>query len=46
MPNVSFVQLSNSVEVYDVLEVTLNVEQPKGESAYTDVFVNASFFAQ
>ena len=43
LPNISLVQSSNSVEVYDFLEVTLNVEQPNGKSAFTEVFVNASF---
>ena len=32
LPNVTFVQSSNSVEVYDFLEVTLNVEQPNGKA--------------
>jgi len=43
LPNITFVQSSNSVEVYDFHEVTLNVEQPNAQNPFTDVFVNASF---
>ena len=43
LPNITFVQSSNSVEVYDFLEVTLNVDQPNAQNPFTDVFVDASF---
>jgi hypothetical protein len=43
LPDITFVQSSNSVEVYDFLEVTLNVEQPSVRNPFTDVFVHAKF---
>lgn len=43
LPNITFVQSSNSVEVYDFLEVALNVEQPNALNPFADVFVHAKF---
>jgi hypothetical protein len=43
LPHITFVQSSNSIEMYDFLDVILNVDQPNAQNPFTDAFVDASF---
>ncbi|HXH86570.1 MAG TPA: DUF4038 domain-containing protein [Nitrospira sp.] len=43
LPEMTFSQSSDSVEVYDFLEVAINVAKPTAQNPFTEVFVTGSF---
>lgn len=45
LPEMSFSQSSDSVEVYDYIEVTIDVSRPNVKNPFTDVFVTGRFGA-
>lgn len=43
LPNMSFSQSSESIEVYDFIEITINVDKPVAQNPFRDVGVTGSF---
>jgi hypothetical protein len=43
LPDMSFVQSAESVECFDFIEVTINVDKPSAQNPFTEVFVTGRF---